>query len=87
MIREKQQTWPFHEVSKRTKDLVLAKPIVRYAPTQWQPPQEGMYKANFDVAFFNGIDMAGLGVVLRDYTRNIIACEAWTRCQRCRTRV
>lgn len=23
MIREKQQTWPFHEVSKQTKDLVL----------------------------------------------------------------
>ena len=38
MIREKQQTWPFHEVSKRTKDLVLEffeinrklpKPVVR----------------------------------------------------------
>ena len=42
LIREKQQTWPFHEVSKRTKDLVLdffeinrklPKLVARSAPT------------------------------------------------------
>lgn len=32
-----------------------------------------MYKANFDAAFFDGIGMAGLGVVVRDYMGNIIA--------------
>lgn len=41
-IREKQQTWPLHDVSKQAKDLVLEffeinrklpKPVARSAPT------------------------------------------------------
>ena len=32
-----------------------------------------MYKANFDVALFDGLGMAGLGVIVRDYMRHIIA--------------
>ena len=32
-----------------------------------------MYKANFDAALFDGLGMAGLGVVVKDYMGHIIA--------------
>ena len=31
-----------------------------------------MYKANFDAALFDGLGMAGLGVIVKDYTGHII---------------
>ena len=31
-----------------------------------------MYKANFDASLFDGLGMAGLGVVVRDYSGHII---------------
>ena len=47
--------------------------MIRPAPIYWHPPQEGMYKANFDAALFDGLGMAGLGIVVRDSMGNIIA--------------
>ena len=32
-----------------------------------------MYKSNFDAALFDGLGMASLGVIVRDYMRHIIA--------------
>ena len=46
--------------------------MIRPALTYWHPPQEGMYKANFDASLFDGLGMAGLGVVVRDYSGHII---------------
>ena len=46
-IRERQQTWPLHEVSRRAKEMVLeffeinrrpTQPVRRSAPTYWHPP-------------------------------------------------
>lgn len=48
-IRERQQTWPFHEVSRWANEMVLEffeinqKPtqqVIRPAPTYWHPPQK-----------------------------------------------
>ena len=81
-IRERQQTWPLHEVSRRATEMVLeffeinqktTQQVIRPTPVYWHPPQEGMYKANFDAALFDGLGMAGLGVVMRDSMGNIIA--------------
>ena len=47
--------------------------MIRPVPIYWHPPQEGMYKANFDAALFDGLGMAGLGIVVRDSMGNIIA--------------
>ena len=43
------------------------------ARTHWLPPPEGLYKANFDVAFFGNSGTTGIGVVVRDSKGEIIA--------------
>ena len=45
----------------------------RVVLTCWQPPLEGLYKANFDAAYFGNLGMAGIGVVVRDSEGEIIA--------------
>ena len=45
----------------------------RIVPTRWQPPPEGLYKANFDAAYFGNWSLAGIGVVVRDSEGEIIA--------------
>ena len=45
----------------------------RTESTCWQPPLEGLYKANFDAAYFGNSGMAGIGVVVRDSEGEIIA--------------
>ena len=51
----------------------VVKPRVRNIPVHWSPPQENVYKANFDVALFDNMGYAGLGVVIRDCNGHIIA--------------
>ena len=34
--------------------------------TKWSPPDEGLYKINFDGAIFEDQACVGLGVVIRD---------------------
>ena len=41
--------------------------------TRWLPPPEGVYKANFDAAFFGSSGTVGIGVVVRDSKGEIIA--------------
>ena len=43
------------------------------ARTRWLPPPEGLYKANFDAAFFGNSSTTGIGVVVRDSKGEIIA--------------
>ena len=57
----------FFEVHQQTPNLVQRAPCVK-----WSPPTEGGYKANFDAAFFENSEMAGLGVVVRDSFGNIM---------------
>ena len=38
----------------------------------WQPPLEGLYKANFDAAYFGNLGMAGIGVIVRDSVGEIL---------------
>ena len=46
---------------------------MHHAPrVKWSPPAMGGYKANFDVAFFYNSELAGLGVVVRDNSGNIM---------------
>ncbi|XP_030924737.1 uncharacterized protein LOC115951725 [Quercus lobata] len=47
--------------------------LVRHAPrVKWSPPAEGGYKANFDAAFFESSELAGIGVVVRDSSGNVM---------------
>nr|XP_023887927.1 uncharacterized protein LOC112000055 [Quercus suber] len=76
-LRMKQSVWPLHEVGDRAKGLVLeffdankpeARPRVHNPPTSWVPPEDGLYKVNYDAAIFDSLGYAGLGVVIRDCT-------------------
>ena len=79
-MREKQPTWPFHEICKRAKELVLEffeihepqPPPRRSDLGWWCPPQAGFFKANFDATFFDGSGSAGIGVAIRDQSGQII---------------
>ena len=57
----------FFEVHKQIPNSVQRAPCVK-----WSPPAEGGYKANFDAAFFENSEMAGLGVVIRDSSGNVM---------------
>ena len=39
---------------------------------RWSPPMVGTYKANLDVALFDGLDYVGIGVVFRDHSSHVI---------------
>ena len=39
---------------------------------RWSPPMVGTYKANLDVALFDGLDHVGIGVVFRDHSSHVI---------------
>ena len=45
----------------------------RVVSTRWLPPSKGVFKANFDAAFFGNSGMAGIGVVVCDCEGEIIA--------------
>lgn len=81
-LKEHQLAWTLHEVGDRARAMVLefmdaneqvVKPQVRNILVRWSPPQENVYKANFDVALFDNMGYAGLGVVIRDCNGHIIA--------------
>ena len=81
-LKEHQSAWTLHEVGDSAKAMVAefmdaneqaVKPRVRNIPVRWSPPQENVYKANFDVALFDNMGYAGLGAVIRDCNGHIIA--------------
>ena len=47
-------------------------PVHRASCVKWSPPVESGYKANFDAAFFDNSELAGLGLVVRDSSGNIM---------------
>ncbi|XP_030945152.1 uncharacterized protein LOC115969601 [Quercus lobata] len=57
----------FFEVHQRPPNAVHNVPHVK-----WSPPAEGGYKANFDAAFFESSELAGIGVVVRDNSGNVM---------------
>ena len=50
-----------------------ARTRVHNPPTRWAQPKNGLYKVNYDAAIFDSLGYAGLGVVIRDSARQIIA--------------
>ena len=46
---------------------------VRRPQARWSPPPVGTYKANFDAALFEELHCAGLVVVYRDHSCQVIA--------------
>ena len=50
-----------------------ARPRVHNPPSRWVLPENGLYKVNYDAAIFDSLGYAGLGVVIRDSARQIIA--------------
>ena len=81
-IREKQPIWTLTEVALKAKELlnelldVQQKPLGDLqprSPVRWNPPSEGMYKANFDGSIFSELFLGGIGVVIRDAYGNVIA--------------
>ena len=45
-------------------DLSLPESAVMH---QWRPPEQGIYKVNFDAAVFKSSNTAGIGVIIRDW--------------------
>ncbi|XP_075665729.1 uncharacterized protein LOC142635464 [Castanea sativa] len=43
---------------------------------KWQPPEEGMYKTNYDGVVFTDSGEAGIGVIVRDARGEVIAALA-----------
>ena len=80
-IRVQQTSWPLHEISRRVRELVVEffdihkqppRPTVQQSQVHWTKPPQDFYKANFDAALFDSSNMAGIGVVIRDYNGNVI---------------
>ena len=44
--------------------------------TKWIPPRVGMYKANYDGCIFAESEEAGIGIIVRDGKRDVIAASA-----------
>ena len=44
-----------------------------YRPVHWSPPPDTCFKGNFDTTLFDSSNCAGIGVVFRDSSRNVIA--------------
>nr|POE51285.1 hypothetical protein CFP56_65288 [Quercus suber] len=57
----------FHDVHRKIPRLA-----VRSGDIQWKPPAFGLFKVNFDGAFFEEQACAGLGVVIRDLVGLVI---------------
>ena len=81
-MRMKQSVWPLHEVGDKVEGLVLeffdankpeATPRVHSPPTRWVLLEDGLYKVNYDATIFDSLGYAGLGVVIRNCTNQIIA--------------
>ena len=77
-----QPSWQLHEIGDRAKELVLEFWDVHHRELQglvcrtlvyWSLLPEASYKANFDVALFEGTNSVGIGVVFRDHSGNVIA--------------
>ena len=66
-MQAKEMVLEFFEINQKP-----TQQVIRPVPTYQHPPQEGMYKANFDAALFDGLGMASLGVIVKDYTGHII---------------
>ncbi|KAK7821648.1 hypothetical protein CFP56_037521 [Quercus suber] len=47
--------------------------FVRRPQARWSPSPTGTYKANFDVALFEELHYAGLGIMYRDHSGQVIA--------------
>ena len=39
---------------------------------QWRPPEADHFKLNFDAAVFNSLNLAGIGVIARDWRGAVI---------------
>nr|XP_023921584.1 uncharacterized protein LOC112033036 [Quercus suber] len=81
-VRERQPSWHLHEIGEQTLALVHefwevhkqeARTLAHRTPVRWYPPPNTCFKGNFDAALFDGLDCAGIGVVLRDSSGNVIA--------------
>ena len=46
-------------------------PIIHH---QWRPPKQGYFKINFDAAVFKPLNLAGIGVVIRDWRWSYCCC-------------
>jgi hypothetical protein len=88
--RLNQQQAPINQLRMRAQQLLsefLAAQVSHSSTTgqpappikvSWQPPQPGRYKANFDGAFFEESNEAGVGVIIRNHKGEVMA----SLCQR-----
>ena len=77
----RQTSWQIHEIEDRARMMVHEfwdandqeqQRSVRRPPARWSPPPDGSYKANFNAALFEELRYAGLGVVDRDHSSQVI---------------
>ena len=80
-LTERQPSWQLHKIGEKASALVyefweVHKQEVRnpiwWPPIHWSPPPDAYYKGNFNAALFDGSDYAGIGVVFRDSSGNVI---------------
>ena len=81
-MRERQPVWDVGDTMKRVRELlqefndvqdIPTRSVILRVETRWQPPGAGLFKINFDGAVFEDRKLAGLGTVIRDESRLIIA--------------
>ena len=61
----------FLEAQDPTTTTPMSSPI--HILQQWRPPDENIFKANFDAVLFKSEILAGLGVVIRDWRGEAIS--------------
>ena len=83
-VRTQQASHPLHQLFQFAHDNYLEFKALKIAPVpsrtkrkvRWKPPDPGSYKINFDGATFAGEKCSGLGVMVRDKKRLVIAAMA-----------
>ena len=75
MIRD--AAYKFLQIFKQSRDYPCSRrPIKPRRTRRWMPPKPGEYKINFDEAMFSESEEAGIGVVVRDSSGQVITALA-----------
>ena len=52
-----------------------AEPMIYASRDTWQPPPNSVFKLNFDVALFSGLDKSSFGVVIQNEKGEVMAAK------------
>ena len=78
----RQTSWQIHEIEGRARMMVREfwdtndqeqQRFMCCPQAHWSPPPVSTYKPNFDAALFEELHYAGLGIMYRDHSGQVIA--------------